>query len=180
MIWKILSGLTRDLFWIVLAWMIYSVTFDRRCARVINEGRIEFAPHWLTIWAWLFITGFMAWRATRNFMHGHGNPWEVMILACLGLAALGILFDNPATIVVTGDGLEQLYWFRRKKRIRWSEFEEVKTGKKSGMVTVTGKDGTKIIHSPMLADRQRFLLELKRHCGEELPPDFPREPIDGL
>jgi hypothetical protein len=48
------------------------------------------------------------------------------------------------------------------------------------MVTVTGKDGTKIIHSPMLADRPRFLLELKRHCGEELPPDFPREPIDGL
>lgn len=47
------------------------------------------------------------------------------------------------------------------------------------MVTVKSGKGKTIIHPKQLPDRQRFLFELKQHCGAELPPDFPREPISG-
>jgi hypothetical protein len=47
-------------------------------------------------------------------------------------------------------------------------------------VTIIGADGTKIIHSRQLPDRPRLLMELKIHCAEKLPSDFPREPIAGF
>jgi hypothetical protein len=179
MIWKILPGLTRVLFWIVLAWMIYSVFFEKRYARVIHDGRIEFTPHRYIILEWLLLIYCCFSTATRDYMHGDGNSLSFIVSACFGVASLSLLFSFPATIIVADDGLEQRYRFRKDKQIGWKDIEEIKSVKWS-TVTVTGKDGTKIIHSPMLADRPRFLLELKRHCGEELPPDFPREPIDGL
>jgi hypothetical protein len=112
--------------------------------------------------------------------HGLGNPWEALIGASFGLGALAFLIELPATIVAGSDGLEQVYWFRRNKRIGWGEIVEINTGEKSRVVTITGADGTKIIHSRQLTDRPRLLLELKRHCGDNLPPDFPCEPIGGL
>ena len=44
-------------------------------------------------------------------------------------------------------------------------------------VTITGADGTKIVHNRQLPNRPCLLVELKQHCGEKLPSDFPREPI---
>jgi hypothetical protein len=96
------------------------------------------------------------------------------------LGALFIIFDFPGTIVVTRDGLEQKYWFHKRKRILWKEIVEIETCVLNEAVKITSMDGTKIVHSYLLADRLRLLLELKQHCGEELPPDFPREPIDGI
>ena len=51
------------------------------------------------------------------------------------------------------------------------------TGEKSRTVTITGADGIKIVHSRQLPDRPRLLWELKQHCGEQLPADFPRERV---
>ena len=93
---------------------------------------------------------------------------------------IAILCSFPGTVVITGSCLQQVYWFRRNKRIRWQEIVEINTGEKSHTVIITGADGTKIVHVRQLADRRRLLLELKNHCGEELPPDFPREPIAGV
>ena len=84
-----------------------------------------------------------------------------------------MLFEFPGSVVVTGDGLEQIYWFWRNKHIRWNDIVEIESGQKDRTVTITSANGTKIVHSRFLADRPRFLLELKEHCGEELPPDFP-------
>jgi hypothetical protein len=39
-----------------------------------------------------------------------------------------------------------------------------------------GSEGTKIVHNRVLPDRPRLLSELRLHCGDELPSDFPREP----
>jgi hypothetical protein len=107
-------------------------------------------------------------------------PWSFVFLTGYGLAAVALILDLPASIVVSAEGLEQIYWFRRRKRIRWNDIVEIESGQKDGTVTITSADGTKIVHSRFLADRRRFLLELKQYCGDELPQDFPREPIDGL
>jgi hypothetical protein len=59
----------------------------------------------------------------------------------------------------------------------WKNIVEINTGEKSRTVAITSSDGTEIVHSDLLVDRPRMLLELKQHCGENLPPDFPREPL---
>jgi hypothetical protein len=193
MIWKIILWIPHLLFWVAFAWIIFGIVGigrvgNRRPARVLDEGRIIFAPHWLTIWAWLLFIGCMAWsvpilsKQSQNspLMQRWNIPWNFVFLVCLGLSAVGIFYDLPASIVVSEDGLEQLYWFRRRKHIHWKDIVEIESGQKDRMVTITGADGPKIIHTGFLADRPRLLLEIKQHCGENLPPDFPREPIDGL
>ncbi len=193
MIWKLLYWATHLLYWSAFAWIVFVIVRigtvgNRRPALVLGEGRIEFAQHWTTIWAMLLMTGFMArsvfisLELIRNspVMQRWNIPWNFVFLALFGLAAVAIIFDLPASIVVSAEGLEQVYWFRRRRRIRWNDIVEIESGRRDRAVTIIGADGTKIVHSPFLADRQRFLLELKKHCGEELPPDFPREPIDGL
>jgi hypothetical protein len=178
MIWKLLIVLSRLLFVMVLAWMLYSWFGRRRSARVISEGRIEFAPSRLAIWAWLYLIGFMATPAIKDLVYHQGNPWALFMVTCFGLAALAIFSSFPETIAVTAGGLEQIYWFQKNTRIRWEDIEEIKT-ERGGTITITGKDGTKIVHNIFLADRTRLLLEIKQHCGENLPPEFPREPIGG-
>ena len=81
-----------------------------------------------------------------------------------------------AAVVIAVDGLEEVYWLRRRKRIQWKGIVEISTGEKSRTITITGADGTRIVHSPQLPDRPQLLLELKNLCGENLPPDFPRKP----
>jgi hypothetical protein len=87
-----------------------------------------------------------------------------------------IAFTFPDTIIVKADGLEQIAWLRRRRQIRWADIVEINTGEKGRTVSIIGADGTKIVHSRQLPDRPRLLMELKKHCGENLPSDFPREP----
>lgn len=100
---------------------------------------------------------------------------DSVFAAYLGMLAIQFSLSIPGSIVIAQDGLKQLYWFRNTKRIRWAEIVEINTGQKSRTVTITGINGSKIVHSTHLADRPRLLLELKNHCGDNLPPDFPRE-----
>jgi hypothetical protein len=76
-------------------------------------------------------------------------------------------------VLVSDYGLEAVVWLWRNKRIRWDEIVEINTERKGSAVTVIGVDKTKIVHSSGLPDRPRFLLEIKRHCGGNLPADFP-------
>jgi hypothetical protein len=183
LVWKLLPWIAHLLFWSALAWIawiVFGPGGKRRSARILDDGRVEFAPHWLIICVWLFLIGSAAWPSTSELMHNRGHAWNFIILVSLGLAALGMLFEFPGSVAVTGDGLEQVYWFWRNKRIRWNDIVEIESGPKDRTVTITSANGTRIVHSRFLADRQRFLLELKEHCGDQLPQDFPREPIDGL
>jgi hypothetical protein len=180
MTWRILHWIADLLFWGALAWIVFGMKGNRRPARDLSDDRIEFAPHWLTIWVWLFIIAFMAVPGMEHVLQRQGNPWEIVFLTCLGFGALSIIIDFPGTIVVTRDGLEQFYWLRKRKRIFWKEIVEIETCVQNDAVKITSLNRTKIVHYYLLADRSRLLLELKRHCGEELPPDFPREPIDGI
>lgn len=180
MIWKSLLWIA---FWFLLVFAVLALfggAGNRRSARDLSDGSIEFAPGWTVFGAWLGIVVYAAYAAIASFEQSQGKPLNLVMAACLGLMAIVFLFSFPGTVVTTRDGLQQRYWFWRERHIRWEAIAEINTGKKSRTVTITGADGTKIVHSRQLADRPRFLLELKRHCGENLPQDFPREPIAGV
>jgi len=106
-----------------------------------------------------------------------GNLLSVVTAVCFASIAIALLTSFPGTILIDSRGLQQKFWARRNKRIRWADIVEINTGERSRTVAITGTDGTKIVHSRQLPDRQRLLWELKQHCGEQLPADFPREPV---
>jgi len=178
MIWKTLHWAPHLVFWVALAVLALSLSGrvnNRRLAKVLDGGGVEFAPSWIGVWAWIFVALRLALDAEKDLRKGMAHPWGFAAGALLEVAVLGSLFALPGTIVVTRHGLEKVYWLRRNTCIRWNEIVEINTGEKSGTVTIVGGDGTRIIHSREMADRPRLLLELKRHCGENLPSDFPRE-----
>jgi hypothetical protein len=178
MIWNVLNWVSHFLFWGALAGVVFGFFGNRSHARVLSGSRVEFTQDRISLCGWLYLVVNMAWLAVKNVMKSHGNPWDFVIPVMLVSCALMFLFAIPGKVVVSEDGIEEVHWLRKRKRILWKDIVEIESGQKDRMVTITGADGTRIIHSCFLADRPRLLMELKRHCGHELPPDFPREPID--
>lgn len=146
-----------------------------RKASVSATGRIEFAPNRIATAGWLILAAFFVYLVPIQFRHMDGKL--LSILTAVGFASVAILHltSFPGTIVIDSTGLQQIFWAWKDKRIQWADIVEINTGESSRTVTITGADGTKIAHSRQLPDRQRFLWELKQHCGEQLPADFPRE-----
>ena len=181
MIWKHFSWIARELsVWILTAAVLISFwggADKQRKARALQDGRIEFTPNRRSFWAWPLLVLYLTYATISHLMHIHGRPLNLMVAVSLGILTVMIAFPFPEKIIVTADGLEQVSWLWKNKRIRWADIVEINTGKKSRTVTITGADGTKIVHSRQLPDRPRLLMELKQHCGENLPSDFPREPI---
>ena len=156
---------------------------NKQKAMALNAQRIEFTPsklfHWAScLFACLFAI-YAAYAAAAHLKHSHGRP-DIIISICVGILGPMILYSLPGTIAVTADGIEQAFWFQKNRHIRWADIVEINSDEKSRTVSITGADGTKIVHSRQLADRSRLLLELKQHCGENLPPDFPCERIAGF
>jgi hypothetical protein len=179
-IWNSFSIIVRLLFWVGLVTALSSSLGSERIsgkAHTLSDGRIEFAPHWLTFWGSLLIAFYFAYLSIARVRNHHEIGFDLLIAACIGAFSLTIAFSLPGTITVTTNGVNQSFWLRKNKVIHWEEIVEVNTGEKSRTVTITGKNGTKILHSRQLPDRPRLLLEIKQHSGENLPPDFPREPV---
>jgi hypothetical protein len=122
------------------------------------------------------MVAYSVYVTITQLTYSHGRPLQLMIAVGLGVIAIMIAFTFPETIIVTADGLVQISWLWKTKLIHWADIVEINTGDKSRTVTITGADGTKIVHSRQLPDRPSFLRALKDHCGEKLPPGFPREP----
>jgi Bacterial PH domain len=181
MTWKHFSWISRELpIWILTAAVLISLWGDadkQRKARARQDGRIEFTPNRRSFWAWTLLVAYLIYATINQLMHIQGRALNLMVAVSLGILTVMIAFRFPGKIIVTADGLEQVSWLWRNKQIRWAEIGEINTGGKSRTVTITGADGTRIVHSRQLPDRQRLLMELKQHCGENLPPDFPQEPI---
>jgi Bacterial PH domain len=95
------------------------------------------------------------------------------LLGYFSVAEKTWLMIDKHSVWIASDGLQQVSWLWKNKRIRWEDIVEINTGGKSRTVTITGSDGTKIVHSRVLPDRPRLLIELRHHCGENLPSDFP-------
>jgi hypothetical protein len=173
MIWKVFHWSIHFLFWVALALFIASMVSNRRSATVRESGTVEFAPRWFGVWGLMYVAIRMCLIAWGYLRHGLTEPLTFATGALLGLTSVGLLFMLPGTVLVTESGLEEVIWLWRNKRIRWEEIVEINTERKGSTVMVIGADKTKIIHSSPLPDRPRFLLEIKRHCGENLRTDFP-------
>ena len=173
MIWRVIHWSVSFFFWIALALLITSMASNRSSATVRSSGKLEFAPRWFGVWALIYVAirmGFIAWGYVR---HGLGEPLTFATGALLGLTSVGLVLALPGTVLVSDSGLEEVLWSWRNKRILWEDIVEINTERKGSTVTVIGADKTKIIHSNRLPGRPRFLLEIRQHCGENLPADFP-------
>ena len=173
MIWKVIHWSINSLFWVALALFIVSMFSNRRSATLRTSGTVEFAPRWFGVGALMYVAIRMCFISWGYLRHGLTEPLTFSTGALLGLTSVGLVFMLPGTVLVTDSGLEEVLWLWRNKRIRWEEIVEINTERKGSTVTVIGADKTRIIHSSRLPDRPRFLLEIRRHCGENLPANFP-------
>ena len=162
----------------LLIWKLYYSKGNRNLAKVLSDGRIEFPPRQWIFLIWPLFASYSIYRFIESVQHGRSWRSALIPIAILGFATVEELISFPGTVAVTRDGIEQVYWFRKKKYIRWGDIVEVNTGKRIRRIEITGADHTIIVHSSNLADRERLLLELKQHCGDNLPPDFPSEPAN--
>jgi len=150
---------------------------DKGTAKVLADGRIKLVKTRHDL-AMVVLPGVWGVFIAADYLRrGFRDPWHMIIGACFAVGVLVLAFELPETLIVSGSGLEQAFWFRRNKRIRWEEIEEINTGTKSLFVKITGSDGTRISYSGSSVDLARLFHELKEHCGENLPPDFPSEPF---
>jgi hypothetical protein len=173
MIWDGVHWCIRFLFWVALALVVISMISNRRSAKVRASGTVEFAPRWFGVWGLMYVAVRMCFINWGYLRHGLKEPLTFATGAMLGFVSIGLVFMLPGTVLVTDSGLEQVFWLWRSKRIQWEEIVEITTERKGSAITVIGADKTKIIYSSGLPDRPRFLLEIRRHCGENLPANFP-------
>lgn len=164
----------------VLVWLHVKGFENHEPAEVLSDGRVEFPPNRLRFATWLIAVAIPAWAALDALLHRSNKPMDVWSWVVIVLIALAELLSFPGTVVVTREDIEQVYWFQKIRRIRWSDIVEINIGDKIRTVTITGADGTKIVHSGQLPDRPRLLEEIKRYCGPELPPDFPQETASSI
>ncbi len=176
MAWSVFLRIVWILCGVVPAWMLLGKASNRRLATILSDGRIAFSPNRSAYLALPLTVCLLAWTATKYLMQSQERPLELVMGGGIGLIGLMLLFSFPGMVIITNDGLEQIYWVRRRKRIQWKDIVQINTGEKSRIVTIVGADGTRIVHPPQLPDRPRLLLETPELLQENLPPDFPREP----
>lgn len=163
--------------WIACALVLTGLLKQNRgSARLRPDGKVHFLLRWWFACSWVFIMVRFGFIGSSYLRDGLSEPLKFAtgVLICIGVA--GSFAMIPGTIVTTNESLEQVRWFWRTKRIRWTEIEEIVTERRGSAITVRASDHRKIIYTNVYPDRQRFLLEIKRHCGNNLPPHFPDEP----
>jgi hypothetical protein len=116
--------------------------------------------------------GFTGNDYLRN---GLKEPPQFAIGVLIWVAAIGGVSMLPGVLVASSEALEEVNWVWRNKKIRWTEIQEINTEKRGSAVTVIGSGNRKIVFANIYPDRPRFLLEIEKHCGENLPSNFPNE-----
>ena len=181
MIWKPTLATANFVSTILVLWMHVRKNGRERYAHDRGDGSVEFPPDPLAYLAWPVIVLLPAWGAINDFQqHASGKPWSQLLLALILLAAAVQLFRFPGTVVVTHEGVEQHFWLRSEKRIRWGEITGIKRIRASGILIITASDSTNTVFSDQLADRPRFLEELERYAHGKLPPENPAGSVLGL
>src|SRR5487761_1658698 len=119
MTWNALSWVAPKLLWIapLLAFLILLAGVGRpKFARDLGD-RIEFAPSRMELAAWAVICLMIG--TIDSFRHSQGQILTLLSAAAPALLVLVVVSYVPGTIIITADGLQQIYWFSRNKRIRW-------------------------------------------------------------
>ncbi len=173
MIWNLLHTAYVILLWTTILLLLLMVGKIRleRSPKVHEDGRIELRPNVLTL-CFFGLTALLFLLSTTEFFHHRSSLLANPAPICFGGWFLTSVFNLPASIVITEDGLNQVYWLRRSKHIAWNEIVQVNSNPKSHSISVTSEDGTKIAHFGFLSGRSRLLTEVTRHCGEKMRPDL--------
>jgi hypothetical protein len=158
----------------VLAVLLALGRIGNRGSARFGDGKVSFPPSGASLGSELVLIAFLIQSAVRHLLRGHGAAMDWVVQGALLVCSLAMITTLPGTIVVTDEGLEQVYWFRRRIRLPWDRIVEVKLNPRT--VAIHGEEGTKIVHTGQQVDRARLLVEIKHHCGEELPPEFPNSP----
>jgi hypothetical protein len=170
--WKVLLWADRGLFWVFLALLISS-SFKRLnvpiFARERRDARVYFGLSWIGYCANGMVAAMVP--ALLRSMHrpGSGSAFDLFAWVIAAALLIIVVFDVPNTILVSQEGVEQVRWFLPNRRIAWTEIVEIDAEKNEGALTLRTAKRRKIVHGLLQADRPRFLLEIKKHCGSELP-----------
>jgi hypothetical protein len=152
----------------VLSRLIVSKADEDRQAREVGNGQIEFAPNRRSYWGVYLFVAFLAYVTLSMVVNGLKEPGNLIGAGLCTVLALIVLAAFPGSILVSGDGVRQVYWLWKNKRVDWKDVARIAVDEKQGTVTITGARGTKIVHTRQLPDRTRLLEELQKHCGEKL------------
>lgn len=164
-----------------LVWVIPAVlllvmrreTSRNRAAKETGEGTIVFELDQLTYWAWLGLFVYLLYAIVIQFGGGPFRMVSVWVSLLLAAIALGLMLPFPETISVGPDGVvQEIRFWLKKKKMSWGDVREIRLEKKSRLLIVEGADGTKIVHTRQLPDRDRLLEELYKHCGEKVPVEL--------
>jgi len=176
MILQTIHQTTSLLFYVALALLLAGLLKrNRGTAKVRSTGEVEFAPRWWVLYSWLFLLVRFAMIGSDYLRHGLKEPLTFTTGALIYIAVIAAIVGIPGTLVVTNEAIEEVNWFWRNKKIRWSEIGEIDTEKRGSAVTVRGSGRSRIIYTNFYPDRPRFLFEIKQHCGANLPSNFPNE-----
>lgn len=160
---------------VVLVWLLARIVVSsadaNRHADQVN-GQLEFAPNRRSFVATPVFVGILVYLGATMFiskMPSHINLFGTAFW--LALAAV-ILAAFPATIRTSDEGVKQLYWFWKPRKIAWKEIDAVTFDEKKQKLTIKGHGGAKIVHTRQLPDRTRLIAELERHCEGKVPVEL--------
>jgi hypothetical protein len=94
-----------------------------------------------------------------------GDPWTIFVLP-VSFVFLG-LFAWPRAIEITESTVRQRRVLFGFKEIRLGEIESTVGDAGSGEIVVFGKNGTRIVHTTMHVDGERFIARLKSVTGKD-------------
>jgi len=79
---------------------------------------------------------------------------------------LFLVSQLPGTIVLTTNGIEQRFWFLRKKTIQYPEVMAIQRTQAGRALTVLGDNRVRITHTPNHSDQAGFLKALEERTGK--------------
>jgi hypothetical protein len=172
---SVISAFLPMLGMLVLVWVLARIVAGSadagRQARQV-DGNLELAPNKRSFVAAPVFAGLLVYLGVMMFMSR--LPLQIRVVGAgfwLVPAAI-ILAVFPATILVSDEGVKQVYWLWKAKRIAWKNVAQVAFDKKRQRLTIATTSGTRIVHSRQLPDRARLIAELEKHCESKVPAEL--------
>lgn len=157
---------------VLLLFAIRKETSRNRAAKDGGDGKAVFELDQVTYWSWLGLFVYLLYAVVIQF-GGKFRVSSVWVALVLLVVAVGLMFPFPETITAGPEGLAQeIRFWLKKKKIAWGDVREIERAKGNKLLIVTATDGTKIVHTRQLPDRERLLEELYKYCGEKVPKEL--------
>lgn len=179
MLASVLLNADRALFWVLLAlllWELFKWWRGLRQVKPLPGGGTQFGAARFGIALCAMMAAMIPLLAVGYVRQG-AYRMAVIVPVCLLIAIIVKILDLPAVLVVNSEGIDQHYWLRGDKHIRWSEIAEVIASPKAKAVVIKAANGVRIDHSALRSVRDRLLAELKLHRGSELPSRASGQPV---